>query len=330
MLKRLLFVVLLSVLGSVHASEQALFRYGGEVFTPDDLSSRMSQLYGALMLEQHKALQTLIDEIVFDVYVEREAKRQGKPLREVGMALLAVVEPSEDEVALFYQQNQARIAHPFDQIKEQLRAALKRERILEKRAAILKRIKKEGDFELMSRGPASITYGLDTRGRPFKGNPEAPITIVEFSDYQCPNCKRAASLMDKMLAEHPDMVKVYYMDFPINRSGISRVIAHGGVCAAAQGRFWQYHDLAFERQERLQKSTPAQLALELELDKPRFNACMQDSSTHAKVEASYQQARRLGITDTPTVFVDNRPFVTNHFIRDISEYIARKKAEAAG
>ncbi len=330
MLKKLLFTVLLVAFGGAPASEQALFRYNGEVITPDDLSSRMSQLYGAMMMEQHKALKALIDEMVFDIYVEREAKRLGKPVREVGMSMLRVDEPTEEEVMLFYQQNQARIAQPFDTIKEQLRDAIKREKMLEKRTEILNRIKREGNFELMAPGPADITYGLDTRGRPVKGRPDAPISIVKFSDYQCPNCKRAASLIDKMLEEHPDMVKVYYMDFPINRSGISRVIAHGGVCAAAQGKFWPYHDLAFERQERLQKSTPAQIALELELNASQFNACMQDSSTHAKVEASFQQGRRLGITDTPTVFVDNRPFVTHHFIRDINEYISRKKAEAAG
>ena len=330
MIKCVFGLVMMALAGASYASEGALFRFSGEVYTPDKLSSRMSQLYGALKLEQHKALRTLIDEMVFDVYVAEQAKRQGRAIRDVGRELLSVPEPSDDQVANFYQQHQARIMRPLESVHDDLKKALQREAVLAKRAELLRRIKAEGGFELLARGPENISYGIDTRGRPMKGNPDAPITVVEFSDFQCPHCRQAASLIDKLLEQHPDMVKVYYMDYPLNRTGISREISHGGVCAAQQGKFWPYHDLAFSRQGTLNKSSPALLAAELELNVDQFKACLGDSSTQARVQASYEQGRRLGVSETPTVFVDSKPFVTNHFIRDMNEYIERKKAQGKG
>jgi protein-disulfide isomerase len=308
------------------AQQSPLFRFQGEVHTPENISIRMNQLYGSMLSEQYSALKTLIDEMVFDTYVEREAKKLGRPVREVGFELLQVPEPREDEVLAFYTNNQQRIGQPLDTVKDRIRRMLHREAMARQREAVLARIKHEGSFELLAPPPPLPRVAIDTRGRPFKGNPDAPIELVEFGDYQCPNCKRAATLIDDLMEQHPDMLKIYYMDFPINRSGISREVAVGGMCAMAQGRFWRYHDLAFQEQDGLTRESPAQFAEHLGLDVAAFRACMTEPATRAQVERSFEEGRRLGITATPTLFVDGKPFVTQHLIRDLGAYIEDRMA----
>jgi protein-disulfide isomerase len=311
------------------AADDALFEFDGKRYGPEEVSTRMQQLYGNVVAEQYRAMRSLVDEMVFDVYVEQEAKKSGRPVLEVGQELLAVSDPTETEARAFYQNNQASIGQPYEAVHEQIKRHLKRQALIGKRSEILTRIKSEGNFQILLEAPAPPPIAIDTRGRPVKGDPSAPITLIEFSDYQCPNCKRAVKVMERLLTQYPDKVKLVQMDFPINPSGVSRQVAHGAVCAQSQGKFWPYHDLAFDRQESLSMDSPATLAESLGLDMDRFAACMTDPSTRQKVQASESEARRLGLNATPTLFVDGRPFPSQHLLRDLGDYIASKTRDNA-
>ena len=212
-------------------------------------------------------------------------------------------------------------------VHEQIARHLQRQATLERREAIIARLKSEGGFRLLIAPPEPPPLVIDTRGRPVRGDPSAPVTLVEFSDFQCPNCKRSVQVMELLFEQHPDAVKLVHMDFPINPSGVSRRVAMGGVCAQDQGRFWQYKALAFARQEALDEGSPRALATELGLDIERFGACMRDPATRGKVQASEREGKRLGVTGTPTLFVDGRPFPSSHLLRDLGEYIEKRTAQ---
>ena len=306
--------------------EEPLFEYQGKSYAVRDLSARMQQLHGTVLQDHYKTMRTLIDEMLFDVYVEQEAARQQRPVREVGIELLAVPDPTESEIRNFYNQMQARINLPFDQISKRLGKELKRQRVLQQRARLITRLKSEGKFALLLPIPPPALVIIDTTGRPVRGQPSAPITVVEFGDFQCPNCKRAVTVLDALLKKYPQDIKLVFMDFPINPSGISRQVAYGGVCAQNQGKFWAYHDAAFKAQASLSKESPAKIARQVGVPMDKFEQCMQDRGTRAKVQASTDEARRLGVTATPTLFVDGRPFPSNHLLRDLGAYIDKKKA----
>jgi len=323
----LLLAVAIALPGATPAQQEpgpTLFEFDGRTWRPEDLSARMRQLYGSMIFEHQRELRDLVDEMVFDVYVEREAKRQGRPVREVGAELLAVPEPDEGVVQHFYDQNRARIPQPLEEVAPRIRQYLERDARLKKRTQVVARIKAEGGFALRLEDPWMPPLAIDTAGRPVKGDESAPVTVVEFSDYQCPNCARAVPLMDLIIEKYPGKVKLVHMDFPINSSGISRRVAYGGACAQDQGRFWDYHDGAFARQGTLDMDSPQQLAGELGLDLARFTACMKDPSTRAKVGKAEKEGHRLGVNATPTLFVDGRPFPSNHLLRDLGDYIERK------
>ena len=202
-----------------------LFEYKGQSYAMNDLSMRMQRLHGQVLQDQYKAMRTLIDEMLFDVYAEQQAAQQKRPVREVGMELLAVADPTEAQVRDFYEQNQTRINRPFEQVSERIGKELKRERVLRHRTQLIARLKKEGKFALLLPPPPEVVADINTEGRPLRGDPSAAITLVEFADYQCPKCKHAVKLIKDLISEYPQDIKLVYMDFPINRSGISTQVA---------------------------------------------------------------------------------------------------------
>lgn len=312
--------------GASLAQEPAppLFEYGGKTYGLEELSARMQTLYGRVVSDQHAEMKALVDEMVFDVHVEREARRLGRPAHEVGAEMLAVPEPGDVEVQQFYQRNRDRISQPLENVESQIRSQIKRSAVLQKRAEVLTRLKRDGGFKLRVAAPPMPPLIIDTTGRPVKGDPSAPITVVEFADYQCPNCARAVALMRGLLDKYPGKLKLVHMDFPINPSNISRVVAYGGVCAQAQGRFWEYHDRAYERQDTLHMKSPQELAAAIGMDMTDFEACMNNPHTRSKVQRSEKEGRRLGVNRTPTLFVDGKPFASNDIIRDLGDYVQRK------
>ena len=308
-------------------SSQPLFEFEGKRYAYNDLSVRMQELHDSVLQDHYNSMSTLIDEMLFDVYVEQQAARQHRPVREVGIEMLAVPEPTASEVRNLYIQIQDRIKLPFEKISERLGKELKQQRVLQHRSSLVARLKNEGKFALLLPPPLPPRVVIETTGRPLRGDPSAPITVVEFGDFQCPNCRRAVRLLEVLLSKYPQDIKLVFMDFPINPSGISKAVAYGGVCAHKQGKFWAYHDAAFKAQESLHKESPRELAKQVDVAMPDFEQCMQDHDTRAKVQASIAQGRLLGVNATPTLFVDGRPFPSTHLIKDLGVYIEKKKAE---
>jgi protein-disulfide isomerase len=113
------------------------------------------------------------------------------------------------------------------------------------------------------------------------------------------------------------------MDQPfINRGGLdSRNIAEGAVCADQQGKFWEYHDLAFQRQTELRPGAAQELAKQLGLDEEAFSSCLESADTKAKVARSKTEANRLGATSTPTFFVNGRQVLTDNVEAGLTEAI---------
>jgi len=151
---------------------------------------------------------------------------------------------------------------------------------------------------------------------PFKGNPDAPVTVVEFSDFQCPFCKR---FFDQTLAnlenEYIDTgkVKFVYRDFPLdNIHPNARPVHIAAECADEQGKFWEYHDVLFEKQSVWKslsstnlKTTLTQYATDLSLQSSSFEACLDSPDIADEVNADYLEGLRYGATGTPTFFIGN-------------------------
>ncbi len=328
-MRNLLSGLLLSLL--VHTGAQAqiiadsseqLFEYNGSAYSPPDLSPRMVQLLSSFQRSAYQDLLVLIDEVLFDVYVEEQAKKENRSAIAIARQLLDAPMPDEAAARVVYDKNKERFGtKSFEDVKVDIQKLMLRQLRQANRDKVIARLKEEGNFKLLVKEPRTLALKINTQGAPFKGAEDAKVTIVEFSDFQCPNCQRAAVVMQTLLAKYPGQLKIVYMDFPINPTGISRRISVGGVCADAQGQFWKYHDEAYNQQFTLTKDSPVAIAKKLALDEAAFKECLSGAAADARVTVTFQEARRLGLAATPSVFVDGQPFPSRNLYRDLVKYI---------
>jgi protein-disulfide isomerase len=287
-------------------ADRSLFRFSGMDYRESDLSVEFQQTFYEMEAEHHRRLEKLLEGAMLEMYFSEEAKKQGKSIEDVMSAALVAPAPSEAELKAFYEANKDRVSGDFAQVRPQLERYLQNQAQQEKRQALVDELKKNQGFEMLLRMPAPLPVNIDTLGYPSKGNPEAKIHIIEFADYQCPYCKNAGEALQKLMGEYEGRIKLTYMDMPVNKSGISRTIAEGGVCAAQQNKFWEYNSLAFAQQAELSPDSALALAQNLKLDEKAFKECLQSEATKEKVEKSKKEALRLGVTGTPAVFVNGR------------------------
>ena len=152
---------------------------------------------------------------------------------------------------------------------------------------------------------SSLLYKVEPTD-PAMGAVSGAVEIVEFSDFECPFCKRVAPVLNQVVSKYPGQVKLAWKHFPLPSHPAARPSAEAAECANDQGRFWQYHDLLFRNQEQLTTKDLKQYAGDIGLDLTIFSRCF-DAATHRdKVMSDMQEGRGYGVSATPTVFINGR------------------------
>lgn len=153
------------------------------------------------------------------------------------------------------------------------------------------------------------TYEIDTTGQPFIGNEDATVTIIEFTDFQCPYCEKGYITMGEVLENYPDDVKIVVMNFPLSFHENAQKAAEASECAFAQGKFEEYHDTLFENNDALTVEDLKQYAVDLGLDTEEFNTCLDDGEMADEVEADMDVGSENGVTGTPAFFINGEKIV---------------------
>ncbi len=149
-------------------------------------------------------------------------------------------------------------------------------------------------------------YDVPVDDDPSLGPADAPITIIEFSDYQCPFCEKFHNeTFQRLLDAYPDQIRFVYRDFPLTSIHPNAVsAAEAANCAFEQGVFWEYHDLLFSMRRGLSQQAYSGYAEELGLDAADFQACLESGRFREEVQSDFEFAARLGVRSTPTFFVN--------------------------
>lgn len=143
-------------------------------------------------------------------------------------------------------------------------------------------------------------------GSPFKGVADAKVTIVEFSDFQCPYCGRVGPTLARLLEEYPDDVRIVYKHLPLSFHKQALPAAKASMAAERQGKFWEFHDELFKNQRSLTDEKFMEIAKSLGLDTERFEKDYKSAEVATQVAQDMTEARRLGVTGTPGFFVNGR------------------------
>ena len=139
-----------------------------------------------------------------------------------------------------------------------------------------------------------------------RGNPAAPVTIVEFSDFQCPYCSRLQPTLKEVLKAYPDDVRLVYKDFPLSFHKQAKNAARAAHAAGEQGKYWEMHDLIFEKYNKLTEEMFTEFAEKLELDITKFKADFKSARYDKQIEQDINLGRRVGVSGTPTLFMNGK------------------------
>ncbi|MDA3840297.1 MAG: thioredoxin domain-containing protein [Patescibacteria group bacterium] len=139
-----------------------------------------------------------------------------------------------------------------------------------------------------------------------RGDKDAPVTIVEFSDYQCPYCSRHHETMKQVMEAYPGKVKWEYKHFPLDSMHpYARIVAEGAECAGDQDKFWEYTDLLYANQKSINSEIVPQLATQLSLDMDDFTTCISSGKYKEKVASDLAEGQAKGVRGTPGNFVND-------------------------
>jgi protein-disulfide isomerase len=145
---------------------------------------------------------------------------------------------------------------------------------------------------------------IDISGAPFRGMANAPVTIVEFTDFQCPYCAKIGPVLNQVFEKYQGKVKLVYKNFPLSTHQFARKAAEAALAAGRQGKFWEFHDRLFQNYNRLNDQVIQELAQQLGLDMQKFEKDMNDPQISQVINQDYQDGLKAGVRGTPTIFVN--------------------------
>ncbi|RWX50013.1 Protein-disulfide isomerase [Candidatus Electrothrix marina] len=152
----------------------------------------------------------------------------------------------------------------------------------------------------------SFAQDIDTAGSPFLGKEGAPISLVVFSDFQCPFCSKVQPLLDEILKKNPDKLKIVFKHLPLQMHKQAKPAALASIAAHEQGKFWQMHDALFAVSKQLTKENIEKAAKDIGLDMEKFQKDLASPSVQAKLKKDMVDAGKAGVGGTPTLFINGR------------------------
>jgi protein-disulfide isomerase len=261
-----------------------------------------------LRAREHQLRSQALDALVAQALLEREAEARGttpEALHKAEVEDKAVV--TDAEAAAFYAANKARFGTAAEEeALGQIRAGLGQQRQNERRAAFARELRGRYDVKVLLE---PYRVGVDPGSAPLRGEPGAPVTIVEFSDFQCPYCVRARPTVNRVREVYGDKVRFAFRHFPLDFHAQAQKAGEAAACAAEQGKFWEMHDLLWENTSRLQVADLRSHAATLGLDASAFGRCLESDRHAGLVEGDLEAGKSYGVSGTPAFFVNGRPLV---------------------
>jgi protein-disulfide isomerase len=232
-----------------------------------------------------------------DEYVKKESTGKG-----------AV---TEADAKKYFDQNKGNSPVQFDQIKPQLLAMLNRQ-------ALLERLRKDEPVKIMLE-PKRVA--VNSTGHPAAGAKDAPVTIVEFTDFQCPFCKATEGTINQLKTKYGDKIRVVHMDYPLPFHSHALDAAKAARCANEQGKFWPFRDALFADQTKLAPADLKATAKSLGMNPSKFDACFASPKYEGQIKADQAAGEKAGVDGTPAFFIDGRPLTGAQPVNKFEELI---------
>jgi protein-disulfide isomerase len=333
----LTIVVSLFACSAVPAQQpESAARVGSRTITTKELDDRWRAddpaSQGEATQKLYDGRRAALDAIIADMLLTEAAKKKNMTadayeLDEVGKRVKPV---TDSEVVAFYQANLNQMqGRPLDVMAPAINRYLTEQQRAVARQTLIAELRKAGPEVRVLIDAPRREVSIESSD-PALGRASAPVTLIEFSDFQCPFCQRVAPTLKKIHETYGDKVRIVWKDFPLTQIHPQAFKASEAAhCAGDQGKYWEYHDRLFANQQSLQPEDLKKHAAELGLEAGAFSACLDSSKYGERVRDGVAQGTQLGVNSTPTIYINGRmlsgaqPYET--FVSVIDEELSRSK-----
>jgi protein-disulfide isomerase len=273
--------------------------YAGKSMTLKELDDKISDKVFELR-------QQALEQAVTEDLVQMEAKKRNMTEEEFLKAEIQgkVTQPSDEEMQKFWEQvkssGQVPAGTNFEDVKDRIAANLTREPSMKRAQELFKELKEKANYQAKLMPPKKEVAATG----PARGPDNAPVTIVEFSDFQCPFCSRAAETVHQVMDAYPGKVRLVFRHFPLAFHKQAPKAGEAAVCANEQGKFWEYHDALFKAQDKLMPDDLKAHAKAVGMDEKKFNECLDSGKQAEVVKKDMEAGQKVGVSGTPAFFIN--------------------------
>ncbi len=279
-------------------------RVGDKDITAGDLEAEAGPVLMKLRQQMFDAQMQVLEAKIFDILAEKAAAEAGVSPEQWLADNLAVPEPSEAEIAKVMAQYRSRLSKEDDQARKQVLDYLKQQGAQGARADLQQRLAEAAGVKIFLDPPRVEPVLADHN--PYRGPADAPIVLIEYTDYQCPFCGRVQPTLETLRERYGDSIRMVFKNLPLAMHKQAPFAAEAALCAGDQEGFWPLHDWLFANHTAISRETVLAQAGEQGLDVDALTACLDEGRYTAAVEADMKEAGSFGITGTPGFVVNGR------------------------
>ena len=283
---------------------------GGETITMADVDKAAANQLTKIRQQEYDVRKSVLQQLVNEKLIQQEAAaRKVSPEELVKQEVEAKAPAATDaDAQAYYDRMKGRMGgKSFEEVKGDLLKNLTMQKQAERNTQFVNELASKASVKTLL-DPPRATVAVQ-KEIPAIGPADAPIQIVEWSDYQCPFCKRAHPTVEQVLNEYKDKVRFTYVDYPLSfhkQAWPASVAAH---CASDQNKFWEYHKNLMEVQGDLSATDLNKRATDIGLDATKFGTCLDSKKYDTRIQTSFNDGAALGVTGTPAFFINGRMLV---------------------
>jgi protein-disulfide isomerase len=288
------------------APATVLASVSGRAITYGDLNEQLKPAVNDVRLRLYEAEREAVDARIDDLLLETEARR-----RRITRDDLIRVEVTDKmrkltdaDVSKFYEENKARIQGTLEARRAEITTFLEQQERMRLGQALVERLRSTAQVRLLLPEPAGYVQKINTDDDPSRGPLAAPVTVVMFTDFQCPACSATHPVLDQMLKQYGARVRLVVRDFPLEQHQWARKAAEAANAANAQGKFFEYISILYKNQQALDVPSLKKYASDLGLDRARFDADLDSGKYAGEVAHDVADGKAYGIGSTPTIFIN--------------------------
>lgn len=331
-------ITLLSVLvlwlppaaGAEAEKDKAIATLNGEPITLSEVEERVAFQIYRLRGNIYQLLKRETEKVVEQKLLETEARRRNMSVENLLKSEVdEKVEPVSENELQQYLLRHTKDGHIDEQRRERLRTYLNRRAAIERKKDFIESLRSKADFKFMLTAPQSPRVEVDIQGQPWRGNAEAPVTVVHFTGFNCELCAESTRMIQNLMHDYPDRIRWVHRNFFNIGDEIALIAAQLGEVAHENGNFWEFHDAVFNSKKPLDGVVLEHIAQQLDLEWEAFQNGEFENDGLLKVKHDIEDAQHYGVTTVPVLFVNGRYFSPTFAYARLKAMVAEEINRAA-